>query len=285
MPRVAVVTGANKGIGFHIAKLLIESKTQDVVYLTSRDEARGLEAVNALKKRGIDASFHQLDLGSQESVDRFADYLRENYGGLDVLVNNAGVCFGPNADASYAEEARATVETNFFGTLRVCEALVPMIREGGRIVHVSSELGHHSYREFSSALKGRFESSTLTVDELKLLISSFVTDVAENADVAKGWPKGRPWPSHAYGVSKIGVTVLGGLQQRDYDASHPGNDVIFSTCCPGLCDTDMTMDKGLTGPRPAEEGADVAFYLATLPSKSDSVRGSFWSNRKEVPWK
>jgi len=276
MPRVAVVTGANKGIGFEIVKHLVNSETQDVVYLTSRDEGRGRVAVDALKSEGVDASFHQLDLESQESVDRFASHLKTNHGGLDVLVNNAGIAYKRDSTAPFDEQARVTMDTNFFGTLRVCEALVPLVRDGGRVVHVSSQVGHMAFGKLAPDLQNQFDSKNLTKNDLVSLITSFVAEAQTDSHLAKGWP------NTAYGVSKIGVTALAGVQQREYDRVHPGNDVIFSACCPGFCDTDMTSHKG---PRPAKEGADVAFYLATLPAKSSVARGTFWYDRKELPWK
>ena len=276
MTRVAVVTGANKGIGYQIVKLLVNSKTQDVVYLTSRDQTRGRDAIDALKREGVQADFHQLDLDSQDSVNRFADFLKSRHGGLDVLVNNAGIAYKRDSTAPFDEQARVTNATNFFGTLRVCDALVPLIRDGGRVVHVSSQVGHMSYAKLSPALQQRFDDVDLTKDELVSLISSFVAEAQSGNHEAKGWS------NSAYGVSKIGVTALCAVQQRDYDTSHPNNDVIFAACCPGFCDTDMTSHKG---PRPAEVGADVAFYLATLPAKSAVKRGTFWYDRAEKPWK
>jgi len=255
---------------------LAQSRTQDVVYLTSRDETRGRDAVDALQREGVSAAFHQLDLESQESVDRFATHLKQNHGGVDVLVNNAGIAYKRDSTAPFDEQARVTNATNFFGTLRVCEALIPLIRDGGRVVHVSSQVGHMNFARLSPELQRTFHSAELTKETLVSLISSFVAEAQTNSHEAKGWS------NSAYGVSKIGVTALCAVQQREYDALHPGNDVIFSACCPGFCDTDMTSHKG---PRPAEVGADVAFYLATLPAKSDVTRGTFWYDRKELPWK
>lgn len=104
MPRVAVVTGANKGIGYEIVKHLVNSKTQDVVYLTSRDEGRGRAAVDSLKSQGVDATFHQLDLDSQESVNDFAAHITELHDGLDVLVNNAGIAYKRDTTAPFDEQ-------------------------------------------------------------------------------------------------------------------------------------------------------------------------------------
>jgi len=275
MPRVAVVTGANKGIGYFIVKLLCRSQTQDVVYLTARDEGRGRAAVEALKQEGCQAAFHPLDIDSPASIDQFAAYLKGKYGGLDVLVNNAAIAYKGASTAPFDEQAEVTNKTNYFGTLNVCNALIPLIREGGRVVHVGSRGGHMAFANMAAPLQERFDSAQLTVEELSKLISSFIAATKAGDHQRKGWP------NSAYGVSKAGITALCAIQQREYDAAHPGNDVIFSVCCPGYCATDMSSHKG---PRPAEEGADVAFFLATLPARSTVSRGAFWGERNLVPW-
>ena len=116
------VTGSNKGIGLAIVKELC-SKFDGVVYLTSRDENRSEEAVEGLKKLGLNPHFHQLDINDESSVIRLRDYLRATYGGLDVLVNNAAILveFGKGSDLSLGEKAKLTLETNFFHTMRASD--------------------------------------------------------------------------------------------------------------------------------------------------------------------
>ena len=87
--RVAVVTGANKGIGLAIVRSLCKQFTGDV-YLTARDKGRGQAAVALLNAEGLSPKFHQLDICSLESVDALKKLILEKYGGIDVLVNNAG---------------------------------------------------------------------------------------------------------------------------------------------------------------------------------------------------
>ena len=87
--RIAIVTGANKGIGLAIVRSLCKKFTGDV-YLTARDEGRGQEAVKLLNGEGLNPKFHQLDITSQESVDALKKFVVEKYEGVDVLVNNAG---------------------------------------------------------------------------------------------------------------------------------------------------------------------------------------------------
>ena len=87
--KIAIVTGANKGIGLAIVRSLCKKFTGDV-YLTARDEGRGHEAIKLLNGEGLSPLFHQLDITSQESVDALKKFVVGKYGGVDVLVNNAG---------------------------------------------------------------------------------------------------------------------------------------------------------------------------------------------------
>ena len=141
---VAVVTGSNKGIGFATVRALC-SKFQGDVILTSRDETRGREAVESLKKEGLNPKYHVLDICDEDSVQQLYDYLKKNYAGVDILVNNAGIAFQPNAPESLAEQAKITLKTNYWSSKRVCETLFPLLRPGARVVNVSSSMGHLSW--------------------------------------------------------------------------------------------------------------------------------------------
>ena len=91
--RVAVVTGSNKGIGLAIVRSLCKKFDGDVV-LTSRDEGRGNEAVAELKeKEGLNPVYHQLDITSRDSIEGLVAFIRDKYGGLDILINNAGIAY------------------------------------------------------------------------------------------------------------------------------------------------------------------------------------------------
>ena len=90
--RVALVTGGNKGIGLAIVRRLCKEFSGDV-FLTARDETRGKEAVSLLEKEGLHPKFHQLDIVSKDSIQVLKEFLENQYHGLDVLVNNAGIAF------------------------------------------------------------------------------------------------------------------------------------------------------------------------------------------------
>ena len=144
--RIAVVTGANRGIGLEICRQLADAGL--CVILTSRDEDKGNAARNALATAERDVRFHQLDITSDDSVNRLAAYLDNEHGRLDVLVNNAGILFEDDrANASVLDltldRFRTTMAVNFDGPLRVCQQLTPLLRKSssGRIVNVSRRLG------------------------------------------------------------------------------------------------------------------------------------------------
>jgi len=271
--KVAVVTGSNKGIGFAIVKGLCE-KFPGIVYLTARDEARGKAAVAELNKWNLKPEFHQLDITSKESISKFADFIKTKHGGLDVLVNNAAIAFKVAATEPFSEQAAKTVEVNYFATLDVCNALFPLLRPHARVVNVSSSAGHLS-RLPGKALQDRFKDPSLTVDKLNSLMQEFVKAAAEGRHKEEGWGES------AYAVSKVGVSALTRVHQRQFDNdSRPG--IVVNSAHPGYVNTDMSSHKGhLT----IEQGAEAPLHLALLPPSEDAPRGQYvWHDCRIVSW-
>ena len=269
MARVAVVTGSNKGIGFEIVKRLCKEFDGDV-YLTARDAANGLKAVANLEEEGLHPKFHQLDITSQDSVENLKQYLVKTHGGLDVLVNNAGMAYTNDSTAPFSEQASVTVANNFTGTLRISKALFPLIRPHGRIVNVSSRVGQLSILQ--KHLQKRFTDPNLTEEALVSLMDQFVKDVQDGHHTERGWP------NTAYGTSKVGMTALTKVYARE--AARLGKeDVLVNACCPGWCQTDMTSHAGTNT---AAQGADTPVYLALLPQGSPS--GEFWGEKSVIEW-
>ncbi|GAA3391237.1 SDR family oxidoreductase [Cryptosporangium minutisporangium] len=141
MTHIALITGANKGIGYETARLLGEQGM--TVLLGARDETLGQKAAETLG-----ATFVQLDVTDDASIRRAADFVEAEYGRLDVLVNNAGI-IGDLAEARglpsgvTREALRQVFETNVFGVVAVTNAFLPLLRraDAARIVNVSSEVG------------------------------------------------------------------------------------------------------------------------------------------------
>lgn len=145
--RVAVVTGASRGIGLAIARALARRGLR--VVLTARDAGQGEAARASLRAEGLDVGYHALDVRDAAQVGTTAAWVEREFGQLDVLVNNAGVLPDPKgARAATVALAvlREALETNAIGALAVAQACVPLMRRSdyGRIVNVSSELGQLS---------------------------------------------------------------------------------------------------------------------------------------------
>lgn len=143
MQDVALVTGANRGIGLEVARQLAQKGM--TVILGSRDIEKGQAAAKMLATEGLKVLPRKVDVTEQESIDHLAAQVEEELGRLDVLINNAGILYDTWQQASDADLdiVHSALETNTFGPWRMCKAFIPLMRRGerGRIVNVSSEGG------------------------------------------------------------------------------------------------------------------------------------------------
>ncbi|TDC72045.1 SDR family oxidoreductase [Actinomadura sp. GC306] len=141
--RIALITGANKGIGFEIARQLGEQGA--AVLVGARDEVRGKAAAGSLADRGITAVPLLIDVTDPVSATEAAAWIERRHGRLDVLVNNAGIAggFSGPPSAATAGDLREVYETNVFGVVSVTNAMLPLLRRSGagRIVNMSSHVG------------------------------------------------------------------------------------------------------------------------------------------------
>ncbi|KAK4018857.1 hypothetical protein OUZ56_000898 [Daphnia magna] len=283
--RVAVVTGSNQGIGFATVKALC-SDFEGSVYLTSRNEERGLAAVEELKKIGLQPKYHQLDINDESSVLRLRDYLKDTYGGLDVLMNNAAILLPFKegmSDDIFAEHACTVMQTNYFDTQRACKILFPILKPHARVVNLSSMLGHltHIPGEDSVAvnLRAKLASPDLTYEELDSLMHNFV-DAAQKGEHTKyGWPATGYYTT--YIVSKIGVSALTRIQHRDFERDSREN-IVINHVHPGYVSTQMSDYKGVLTP---EKGAVAPSWLALLPPNVQEPKGAFvWCDKTIVDW-
>ena len=173
--QIAVVTGANKGIGFHIARQLAEAGV--TVLMGCRDPGRGHESAGRLAAEDLDVLFLHLDVTDDKSIAAAARRVVDEYGRLDILINNAGITSGLEASSRVTRsDLRATFDTNVFGVAAVTNAFLPALRaaDGARVVNVSSELGSarlmsQSTGAFAALNNAAYQSSKSALDMLTIL--------------------------------------------------------------------------------------------------------------------
>jgi len=280
MVKVAVLTGSNKGIGLGIVRSLCK-KFDGTVYLTSRDAGRGEQAVELLKKEGLNPSLHLLDIDNKTSVETLRDYMKEKYGGIDILVNNAAIAFKQAATEPFGVQATVTLKTNYWNTKEACEILFPILKPGARVVNVSSSAGflgcldRAQNKEKAAVLKKRLAADDLEVSDLDAMMKEFESTANAGNHGEHGWH------NSTYSASKIGLSALSRIQQRELakDASRP--DIVVNHVHPGYVDTDMTSHKG---PLSIDRGAESSVFAALLPANT-STRGAYvWHDCQIVDW-
>mmetsp|Transcript_74222 Transcript_74222/g.159081 ORF Transcript_74222/g.159081 Transcript_74222/m.159081 type:complete len:290 (-) Transcript_74222:9-878(-) len=275
MAPVGIVTGANRvpGIGNEIARGLAQRMPEGTtVIITARVEAMGQEAAAELKSEGLNVVFHQCDIADAGSVEAFRTFVEASYGGIDVLVNNAGLAFPLNDSTPFPEQARKTVDVNYYGTKRMIEAFRPMMRPGARIVGVSSTAGQLG-RSWSGDLRRRMLAPELDIAGLDAVAEEFV------AAAAQGQHKEKGFPGTAYGTSKALMTHLHRVLAREM----PSPPALVASICPGLCRTYMATGRGtfmstilwlasfFVG-QSAAGGADTPVWLCTEVTEADRPR-------------
>jgi NAD(P)-dependent dehydrogenase (short-subunit alcohol dehydrogenase family) len=195
--RIALVTGANRGIGFEIGRQLAARGFR--VLLTARDASKGRRAADRLKQEGRDVHFQELDVADEESIKNAIEFAKTEFGGVDVLINNAGVYLDEDVAGLDVDldTLRSTMETNAYGPLRLCQAAVPSMRQRrhGRIVNVSSGSGQLSEMDGGS-LAYRISKASLNAITRILADEVRGTGILVNS-MCPGWVRTEMGGQHA----------------------------------------------------------------------------------------
>lgn len=178
--KIALITGANKGIGLETARQL--GKLGVTVLVGARDLAKGEEAAEVLRGIGIDARAIKLDVVNEADRNAAAKLIEKDFGRLDILINNAAVMLdartGNETSTTSLKALRDTFETNFFAVVALTQTLLPLLRKSpaGRIVNLSSILGSQTLH----ATKGSpiYDAKTFAYDASKTALNSFTIHLA-----------------------------------------------------------------------------------------------------------
>lgn len=242
--KIALVTGANRGIGLETVRQLAVQNIK--VLLGARNEHKGLEAVKSLKADGLDVEYINLDVDNLDTHESASKIIEDKYGKLDILINNAGILLdevneaGPvPASKTPMELYRKTFETNFFNVIALTQKLLPLVKksDAGRIVLLSSCLGSLSMH--SDPASEIYGFKVPAYDISKTALNGFAVHLA-------------------YELKDTSVKV---------NAAHPGS---------------VKTDMNAGGSLEIEDGAKTSVALATLPD--DGYTGKFIHLGEELPW-
>lgn len=238
--RTALVTGANRGLGFEIAKQL--GKAGFEVIIGGRETVKVERARMKLKEAGVNAFPIEIDVSNLDSIEPAFKIIESKFGRLDVLINNAGIMLDATIPASELDPnvLKRTLEVNTVGAFAMIQTFLPLMQKNnyGRIVNMSSTFG-------------------------SLL------------DMTNPESEYRSGQAAAYRISKAALNAVTAVFFNELE----GSNILINSMCPGWCATDM---GGEEAPRSAEQGADTAVWLASLPDGGPS--GGFFADRKPRDW-
>ncbi|CAN1308673.1 (+)-neomenthol dehydrogenase [Linum perenne] len=273
-PKIAVVTGGNKGIGFEICRQLASNGI--LVILTARDETRGLQAVNILKDDYSDnIVFHQLDVADSSSITSFARFVETHFGKLDILVNNAGVIgtiwredvlkstdLDQIKDVTFDtyELAEECLKTNYYGAKGMVEAFLQLLQ-----LSDSPRIVNNIENEWAKGVLSDVDN--LTEERVEEVIKQFLNDFKEGLLKTNGWPFFTP----GYVISKAALNAHTRIIAKKYP------NLCINAVCPGFVKTDINVKTGTQVPA---DGAKGPVKLALLPN--DGPSGRFFSQTEEA---
>ena len=240
--KVALITGANKGLGLEMTRQL--GRAGVTVVMTARDPQKGEAAAEALRKEGLDVQFLKLDVTNRADHAAAVKFLEQNFGRLDILINNAGISLdswgGGQPSATTDDVIQRTFATNFFAPVALTRALLPLLKKSpsARIVNMSSILGSQTLHSDPNSPIYNFKS--LSYDASKAALNSFTIHLA-----------------HELKDTKIKV-----------NSAHPG-----------WVKTDLGTDAA---PMEVGEGAKTGVELALLGE--DGPTGGYIHLGKPLPW-
>ncbi|EED19886.1 short chain dehydrogenase family protein, putative [Talaromyces stipitatus ATCC 10500] len=249
MPKtIALISGANQGIGLATATRLAREHGYQVI-IGSRNANNGLKAAKELQSEGLSVDSVQLDITSDESIAKAAEYITQKYSRLDVLINNAGIQLdvrvqGEAANMSLRQLWELTLSTNVIGTACLTEAMIPLLRKSSqrpRVIFVSTRM---------ASLAESLNPNTLYYKiDYKM-----------------------------YDTSKVGVNMLVSNYARILGEEMRAR---VNAVCPGLIQTQLTGYIPY-GEKP-EAGAQRIVELATVPD-DDETTGTFSDRHGVIPW-
>ncbi|KAL4488783.1 hypothetical protein ABPG72_016436 [Tetrahymena utriculariae] len=280
LKRIALITGSNKGLGYGLVEDLLSKHSQKFsVIMTARDEQRGLQSYLKIKEKfpNEQVDFHLLDVEDQSSRQSILKYVKNKYGKLDVLVNNAGYMLPQDfltKTKTYQptiETAKKTLNINLFGAIELTEALLPLVAEDGKVLQISAQVGQLQFQPQQTQQK-------LTNLETKATIYGLAQDFLQHCQNPPDAQNLR-WSNSAYQVSKCLLNAY----VRNVAKSILKKSQSMYSVHPGWVKTDMGTQRA---PRTVEQGNDTSLFLISqVPfGQDDQFNLKLITDKKVIQW-
>ena len=280
--KTVLITGANKGIGAEIAKKLLNTKKFRVILACRSEELGSKKAAELIAETGVPETnimvVGNFDLNKIESIQNAAALIIKNSQDqkpLDVLINNAGMAYELDSTEAKSVIAKVTLGVNYFGTKAVTSVFLPLVKNGGRIINVSSRMGLIKDQVKNEELIDLFTNAPTkigTVAKLDEIVNKYIS----LSDEAKSHVEAG-FPESAYSFSKLVENALTRIQA----ASEPetlARGITIQSICPGFCHTEFT-SYNKNAQRTPEDGAITAAWLASDESEElAKLNGEFFAD-------
>jgi len=267
MTRIALVTGANQGLGLALATGLAHRlDPDDLVLLTGRDARRVEQAAAAVEGARAEVRPRVLDVRDGAAIRGLANEL----GSVDIVFSNATARLSPNR--GWPEQIDTQVETSNVATTDILRAFVPRLRPGGRLLVVASSLGQ--LKHLPCALHPRFATDSMTLDDVDALTREWQAQVHAGTEEAAGWPAWINIPSKVLQVAAVRIAA------RDAPEG-----TLVAALCPGLVDTGASRPwfDDMSRARTPEQAAQAPLKLALDPL-DPAFAGELVRDGEVLPW-
>ena len=273
--KTVLVTGSNKGIGFGIIRGLLQKQKDYNLILTSRNVELGMKSYLKLQAEFPEKSsklfYHQLDITNEESISTCISWIKNEFGKLDILVNNAAVATkGPEFNI---DVFNFTFPINVYGTISFTEQILEedLIKDNGKMIIIGSSVG--KLKNLSESLQKEFLDDEISKEKLLILAERFKNAIINDKVFEDGWI------DSAYATSKMIINTYAKVLSKKKEVQE--KEISIYACCPGWVRTDMAGPNALLS---IEEGVLTPIYLIELPDQINSeYQGKFFYECKNTP--
>ncbi len=270
MGKVAIITGANQGLGFGLVEQLNAIyKAGDFIYLAVRRVAKGQEAIDSIidKKAHFEAVF--MDVSKEESVQAVMEYMAAKHGTVDLVISNAAQRM--DKETPYRLQVAEFIQTNNMGAYHVLKHFQPLLTKKGRLIVIASGFG--TLTHLTPKLHPLFATTERSMIDINRVMHDYVEEVKAGTDALKGWPK---WINIPSKIGQVALVRIAAQKKKDAQA--------ILAVCPGLVNTAASRPF-FENMKHAQSPFQAAKSIIDLIDRSpDEINGKLMKFGEEISW-